>query len=220
MNAVHDVGGVPGLGGVEPEPDEPVFHAEWERRVFAMHVAMGATGEWTLDGVRAARESIPPPGFLSLSYYETFLAAIQRLAALHRLVSPDEIAAGHSLRDAKPRVRTLSADDVLGVLARGSSPERAAPHPARFGAGDVVRARDVEPVSHTRLPHYARGHIGTVVLVHGCHAFPDTRALGLGDDPQWLYTVRFDARELWGERADPTLSVSVDAFEPYLEPVG
>jgi len=121
------------------------------------------------------------------------------------------------MHPAKPLKRTLAAGAVLQTLSHGNPSEREAPRPAGFRVGDSVRAKNMHPVTHTRLPRYVRGHIGTVALLHGCHAFPDTRALGLGDEPQWLYTVRFDARELWGSDADPTLSVSVDAFEPYLE---
>lgn len=218
MSGAHDIGGAPGFGAVEPEPDEPVFHADWEGRVLALHLAMGAAGEWTLDEVRAARESLSPAEFGAMGYYQTVLAAIERLVTGHRLVAADEIAAGRSLHPAKRLARRLAVGDVVGVLSSGSPSQREAPGPARFRAGDPVRAAARRPVGHTRLPRYAWGHVGTVVDVHGCHAFPDARAQGLGDDPQWLYTVRFEARELWGPDSDPALSVSVDAFEPYLEP--
>jgi len=59
--------------------------------------------------------------------------------------------------------------------------------------------------------------VGVVERIQGCHVFPDAVVAGAGEDPQWLYTVRFDARELWGADADPTVKVSVEAFEPYLE---
>jgi nitrile hydratase len=106
------------------------------------------------------------------------------------------------------------------MLARGGPTERERPGPARFAAGDRVRARNLHPPTHTRLPRYVRGRVGTVVALHGCHVFPDAHAHGGGEDPQWLYTVRFSARELWGEQGDPRAAVSVDAFEPYLEPAG
>jgi nitrile hydratase len=88
-----------------------------------------------------------------------------------------------------------------------------------FAVGETVRTKDIHPVTHTRLPQYVRGHLGTIELNHGCHVFPDTNSLGKGEDPQWLYTVRFDGPELWGKDTDPTLSVSVDAWESYLERV-
>jgi nitrile hydratase subunit beta len=218
MNGVHDMGGAHGFGPVEPEPDEPVFHAEWEGRAFAMAVAMGMAGEWNLDASRFARESLPPARYLSGTYYEVWLAALERQLADAGLVAPEEVAAGRSLREPRPLARTLAAPEVAETLGRGGPTSREAPRPARFAAGDRVRARNLNPPTHTRLPRYVRGHVGTVDRVHGCQVFPDTNAHGLGEDPQWLYAVRFDARELWGEHAEPGLTVSVDAFEPYLEP--
>lgn len=188
MNGVHDMGGAPGFGAVEPEADEPVFHAEWERRVFALALALGATGRWPLDSFRLARESLSPTEYLSNSYYETHLAGLERLVTAHGLVAPEELTTGRSLQPAKPVSRILAAVDVARTLECGNPTARDAPRPARFQAGDRVRAKNVHPVTHTRLPHYVRGHVGTVALVHGCHIFPDTHAHGRGEDPQWLYT--------------------------------
>jgi nitrile hydratase len=108
--------------------------------------------------------------------------------------------------------------DVPNVTRRGSygRPPQA---PARFKIGDRVRAKNIHPTTHTRLPRYARGHVGVVERLHGAHIFPDSVTTGKGEDPQWLYTVRFDAQELWGADADPKLKVSIEAFEPYLEHV-
>ena len=100
----------------------------------------------------------------------------------------------------------------------GSPYDRPAPAPAKFRVGDKVRARNMHPKTHTRLPRYVRGHVGEVVRIVGCHVFPDSNAVGAGEDPHWLYTVRFDGRELWGADSDPTVKVSVEAWEPYLEP--
>lgn len=218
MNGAQDMGGMHGFGAVLAELDEPVFHAEWERRVLALTLAMGATGEWNLDASRFARESRPPSEYLSKTYYEIWLAGLERLLAERGLVAPDEIAAGRSLQPAKPVRRTLAAGDVAGAVSRGSPTDRDAPQPAHFDVGDRVRAKNLHPVTHTRLPRYVRGHVGTITRVHGCHIFPDTHAHGHGENPQWLYTVSFDGRELWGAEADPTVAVSVDAFEPYLDP--
>lgn len=219
MNGAHDLGGMHGFGSVHLEPDEPVFHAEWERRAFALALAMGATGEWNLDAARFARESLPPEDYLSKSYYERWLSGLERLLLERALVAPDEIAAGRSMQPAKPLRRTLAAEDVARTLVSGDPSAREAQRPALFNPGNRVRAKNMHPVTHTRLPRYVRGHLGIVELVHGCHVFPDAHAQGLGEDPQWLYTVRFDAVELWGADADPTVTVSVDAFEPYLEAV-
>jgi nitrile hydratase beta subunit len=217
VNGVHDMGGMHGFGPVEPEPDEPVFHAEWERRAFALTLAMGATGEWTLDAGRFAREDWPAPEYLSRTYYEMWLAGLERLLAERALVSPAEVEAGRPLDPPRPVARTVGPEDAARMLRSGGPTNREAPRPARFADGDRVRARNLNPARHTRLPRYVRGHVGTVVLVHGCHVFPDVHAHGGGEDPQWLYTVRFDGRDLWGDDADPTVAVSVDAFEPYLE---
>ena len=219
MNGVHDMGGQHGFGPVEPEADEPVFHADWERTAFALTLAMGATGTWNLDAARFARERTPPARYLASTYYEIWLAALELQLAEHGLVGADEVEAGRSLRDPAPVERTLLADDVLPTLGRGGPTARDATRPARFAVGDRVRARNLNPPTHIRLPRYVRGHVGTVELVHAPHVFPDTHAHGLGEQPEWLYTVRFDARELWGPDADPTVRVSTDAFEPYLEPV-
>ena len=217
MNGVHDMGGMDGFGKVEPEPDEPVFHAAWEARVMAMNRAMGATGAWNIDMSRFSREVLPPDVYLASSYYRKWLLGLEKILLERALVDADEIAAGHALRPGKPLKRKFTAADIDRVLTRGSF-GRPASAPARFTPGARVRARNINPLTHTRLPRYVRGHIGVVERVHGCHVFPDTVAVGKGEQPQWLYTVCFDARELWGDDADPTVKVSIEAFEPYLEP--
>lgn len=217
MNGVHDVGGLHGFGPVRPEIDEPVFHAAWERRILALHVGLGLAGHWTLDEFRHARESLPPAEALAASYYETVLGGVERVAAAHGLVALDELATGRALRTDGPPPRPPGTDTVGDSLRQGNPSVREPSRPARFAVGDSVRAKNMHPPTHTRLPRYVRGHVGVVESVHGCHVFPDTRAHGAGDDPQWLYTIRFLGRELWGPEADPTLTVSIDAFEPYLE---
>jgi nitrile hydratase len=218
MNGVHDMGGMHGFGTVLPELDEPVFHSDWERRLFALTLAMGASGEWNLDASRFAREDRPPDDYLSKSYYEIWLAGLQHLLAEHDLATENEVTAGRASEPRKPVRRILAAGDVPATLGRGDPTNREPARPAMFSVGDRVRAKNINPPTHTRLPRYVRGHIGTVSATHGCHVFPDTNAHGRGEDPQWLYAVSFDGRELWGPETDPTLAVSVDAFEPYLEP--
>jgi nitrile hydratase beta subunit len=218
MNGVHDMGGMDGFGKVEPEPNEPVFHAAWEGRVMAMMRAMGASGAWNIDMSRASREELPPDVYLSSSYYRKWALGMEQLLLDQGLVQPDELAAGHALHPAKPLKRgPFTPEKVERILTRGSF-FREAPSPARFAPGDRVRTKNIHPRTHTRLPRYVRGQIGVVELNHGCQVFPDAAVLGHGDDPQWLYTVSFNARDLWGPDADPTVTVSIDAFEPYLEP--
>lgn len=217
MDGAHDMGGVKGFGPVVPEPDEPVFHAEWERRAFAMTVAMARPGGWNIDMSRFARENRPAEDYLGKNYYQIWLAGLETLMVERGLVTREEIEAGKVLAPPKPGIQAVPPQDITPAIRRGGPTERTPSAPAQFGIGDRVRMKDIHPVTHTRLPHYVRGRFGTVELNHGCHVFPDVNSLGTGEDPRWLYTVRFDGRELWGEDGDPTLSVSVDAWEPYLE---
>jgi nitrile hydratase len=217
MNGVHDMGGMDGFGKVEPEPNEPAFHEDWEARVMAMVRVMGANGGLNIDAQRFARESLPPDVYLSSSYYRKWFLAIEKQIVERGYVGADEIAAGRSLRDTKPLPRgKFTLDDVKRIEIRGSFGREPA-KPAAFAIGDRVRARNINPVTHTRLPRYVRGHVGVIERNNGCHVYPDTNAQGQGDNPQWVYTVVFDARELWGAEADKTLKVSIEAFEPYLE---
>jgi nitrile hydratase len=218
MNGAHDMGGMMGFGPVVAETDEPVFHAPWERRAMALTLAMGAAGGWSIDQSRAARESQNPAEYLAQTYYQIWITGLEKLMLERGLVTREEIAAGRMLAPAKAVARILSADKVAAALARGGPTERAASTPQRFQIGERVRARNIHPGGHTRLPRYVRGHVGVVTHVHGAHVLPDSSAAGTGEAPEWLYTIRFSARELWGEGADATATVSVDAWESYLEP--
>lgn len=208
MNGPHDLGGAQGFGPIAPEAGEPRFHDEWERRAFALTLAMGASGAWNLDQARSARESLPPALYLSSSYYQIWFEALERLLEARGLTRVQPGA------PTPPRV--LKAADVPAVLARGGPTERAPTREARFAVGDAVRARMMHPTGHTRLPRYLRGHVGQIEAVRGMHVYPDTHAAGEGEQPCWLYTVRFEAKTLWG--ADTTAaSVHVDCWEPYLD---
>ncbi|MDP4004083.1 nitrile hydratase subunit beta [Methylobacterium sp. NEAU K] len=218
MNGAQDLGGAHGFGPVVPERDEPVFHAAWERRVFAMALAMGYTGAWNLDGSRAARESLPPAQYLASSYYEIWLAALEKQVADSGLATPGEMAAGRASAPAKPVARVLSADGLEARFRTGFPSSREPESPARFAVGDAVIARNMHPTGHTRLPRYVRGRRGRIERIDGVFVYPDTSAHGAGENPTWLYTVGFTARELWGESGDPGGLVTVAAFEPYLEP--
>lgn len=211
-----DLGGQPGHGPVRPEPEDERFHAAWEPRALALTLAMGATGQWNIDMSRAARETLPD--YARLSYYQIWLAALERLLAERGLVGADELAVGHALHPARPLPRLLRAQDVPAALAKGSPTERPATCAARFAIGQPVRLRADAAAHHTRLPAYVRGHRGVIERVHGMHVFADSHAQGLGEQPQWLYTVVFDGAELWGADAAPGLRVSVDAWESYLQP--
>lgn len=216
MNGAQDMGGMQNFGPVVAEPGEPWFHEEWERRAFALTLAMGASGAWNLDMARAARESLPPAKYLSSSYYQIWFEALEKLLIEKGIVTREEIAEGKSRAPAAPGVRKLLRENVAAVLAKGGPSERNAAAPARFKPGDAVRTKRMNPATHTRLPRYCRDKPGTVVAVRGVHVFPDTNATGKGEQPQWLYTVQFEAADLWG--ADTTAAaVCADCWESYLE---
>ena len=213
-----DIGGQDGYGRVIPErEEEELFHGAWERHALALPLAMGATGAWNLDMTRSARETLPD--YPALTYYEIRVRALERQLIERGLVGPDEIAAGRMLHPARPGLPVLRAGDVPAVLAKGAPTLRPATVPARFAVGEPVRVRAAAVPHHTRLPGYARGKIGHVDQLLGVHVLADTHAQGLGEQPCWLYTVVLTARELWGSDAAPNHDVSIDAWEPYLEPV-
>jgi nitrile hydratase len=209
------MGGQHGFGPVAPEADEPVFHHAWEGRAMALTVLMGASGAWNIDQQRATREALPPVQYLSSSYYEIWIAALEKMMLERGIVSLDELLGGQPLQPALSLPRTVPANQVMAMIGRGGPSDREPPHPARFAVGDTVRTRVMNPLTHTRLPRYARGRCGQVVKLHGAHVFPDVSGRGLGEDPQWLYTVRFDAHEIWGPDTTAT-AVHADCWEPYL----
>jgi nitrile hydratase len=216
MRGPHDLGGVDGFGPVAPEPDEPIFHAAWEKRALGVVLANGAIGEWSIDQSRAKRENLPPVAYWSLSYYEIWLAAMAEMLKERGLVSLDELATGHS--QGPPRKvagRKLNAADVPAVLAGGSPYTRPTTKPARFSVGDKIRTVPQTHGGHTRLPAYATGKTGEVIAVHGNFAFADASARGDRTASEWLYSVRFTAQELWANGRKDT--VCLDLWEPYLE---
>ena len=211
-----DLGGQKERGHVIAEPEGSLWHAAWEPRALALTLAMGATGAWNIDASRRARETLPD--YARLSYYEIWFAALCRLMLERGLLTADELRDGLVRLAPRPLPRLLRADAVAGALTKGSPTLRQASTAARFAIGDRVRTRAGHVEHHTRLPGYAAGRVGQVERVHGAHVFADAHAEGLGEQPQWLYTVAFDGRELWGDDAAPGTSVSIDAWEPYLEP--
>lgn len=215
MNGPHDMGGFTGFRPVRAEAGEPVWHADWEPRAFALVVAMGMTGSWNIDEARHARERLPAMTYWRSSYYEMrHYALVLQLIELG-LATAIEEQQGRMAVPARPVKRVAKAEMIPAILAAGGPASRPSNKPQGFAVGDKVRARTINPDGHTRLPRYARGRVGEIVAVHGTHVFPDSNAHWLGEDPQWLYTVRFTARELWGK--DTRDSVCIDLWEPYLE---
>jgi nitrile hydratase beta subunit len=223
VNGIHDMGGMHGMGPIQHEKDEPVFHEAWEGRVYAMNRALGVLGKWNLDASRHGLERLPPAEYLRMSYYERWLARTAELLVRQGLVTREEmetgkVAPGSSKAAPLLTAARLTAAAVPAMAAsRGSYMRSDAEAEARFKVGQHVRARNMNPVGHTRLPRYARGRQGVVVRHHGIFVFPDTNAHFLGEQPQHLYSVRFAARELWGDGASPHDSVHLDLWDSYLE---
>ena len=217
MNGPHDLGGHMGFGPIAPEIDEPLFHADWEARALALTLASGTLGAWSIDESRHCRESLHPADYYTSSYYEIWIKALEQLLVRHKFVTPKELETGAKLGEGATPKRVLKREDVAPVLARGAPSIRTVETAPAFSPGDQVRTKVFHPSGHTRLPRYARGKIGRIEAHHGAHVFPDANALGQGEQPQHLYTVVFDGPEIWGPDSDPTLSISVDAWESYLE---
>lgn len=220
MNGAQDLGGAMGFGPIDPEPDEPVFHHDWEQRVLALTLAIGFFGQWSIDKGRFTRESLPPARYLSSSYYQIWFAALEKLLLEKNFITDDEVAAGKALTPAKTLKRpAVTAAEIESLLAAGTAYTRTPPGPARFKVGDKVRTRNMHPTGHTRLARYLRNHVGEIATIHGAHVFPDSNAHDRGEDPQWLYSVRFSARELWGDDRNANDHVHADLWEPYLDVV-
>ena len=222
MNGAHDLGGMHGLGPISPEPEaeEPVFHAAWEKRVFGLNLAAGALGQWNIDISRYARERQHPVDYLRHTYYENWLAGLEKLLVEKGLVTAEELAAGRAVgpADEDTRKRILKAENVATVLAQGSPVTLTIDTPPRFKPGDRVRALNRHPRGHTREPRYVRGRVGVIHEHHGAHVFPDRSAEAVKEG-RHLYSVRFEALELWGEHAAGRSAVYVDLWEDYLEPI-
>jgi nitrile hydratase beta subunit len=222
MNGAHDLGGMEGFGPVLIEAIEPVFHHDWERRAFAMTLAVGFLGHWNIDQSRFAREGMAPAEYLATGYYEHWLFGLQRLLDDRNLVTQAELAARQE-DPGSPAVpitvgHPVMAAEVQAALRKSRAAKADEDVAPRFRAGDQVATRNINPVGHTRLPRYARGRRGVVAVDHGVWVFPDSAGNGLGRKPQHCYSVRFEARELWGNEAAPGDAVYVDLWDDHLEP--
>lgn len=219
MNSIHDMGGSHGMGKILREQNEPFFHTTWEARLFACQFAMNAWGAWSLDRVRWFREQMPGPRYLSSSYYEIWLDALIRLVVDAGFASAEELRIGGCKEKFEKRTPALRADMVKEQMLKGITSRRENPEiEEKFSPGDRVRARNIHPVGHTRLPRYVRGKYGTVEARRGIFVFPDTNSQGIGEQPQAVYGVCFKAFELWGEGYEQQSDlIYVDLWENYLE---
>ena len=221
MNGAHDLGGMHGFGPIDPEPEreEPVFHAEWERRAFALTLAAGALGRWTLDTGRHARERQDPADYLRHSYYETWMAGLETLLVESGAVTAEELASGAPGAPTEQGLldHVLQPGRVAPTLAAGAPTTMDIPLEPKFKAGDQVRVCNLNPTGHTRVPRYARGRTGAVASDHGVHVFADKNAHGTREG-QHLYSVRFEADALWGAAAKGRGAVYIDLWDDHLEP--
>jgi nitrile hydratase subunit beta len=217
MNSVHDMGGMHGMGPIEYENDEPVFHTPWEGRAFALNIATRAGRKWNIDAGRYEIELIPAADYLRMSYYEKWAVRLEKLLVKTGLVTESEIENGKPAPDSPKATPAVTADQVPHLLRTGAIASRDVKAEQRFQIGQPVRARNINPTGHTRLPRYARGKRGVIHRDHGVYVFPDTNALFQGENPQHVYSVRFEARELWGPEASPRDAVYIDLWDKYLE---
>jgi len=222
MNGAHDMGGVHGFGAInaEAETEEPVFHAEWEKRALAITLTCGMLGRWTLDRMRHARERQDPEQYLSNSYYETWTEGLETLLVETGLVSPEELKSGQ-VRDTS-NVIAADVSRVQKILSTGGPTLMDVPVEPKYLVGDTVRVLNDHPAHHTRSPRYTRGRKGTIQAYHGVHVFADANALPPEDGGERrgepLYSVSFTASELWGRAGGTNDIVLVDLWQPYLEP--
>jgi len=218
MNGAQDLGGKMGFGPVEPEENEPVFHADWEARALGLTLCAGALGLWNIDESRHARETLHPADYYSSSYYAIWIKGLEKLLVRHGCVTPEELESASAHTPAPDGLTPFPAEKMPAALASGGPCDRPIDGKPRFAVGDRVVVRNINPRGHTRIPTYAKGRTGTIEEVSGTFVFPDDNAHGRGENPQWLYCVVMRGRDVWGPDADATLTVSIDAWESYLEP--
>ncbi len=219
MNGPHDMGGMHAFGAINPEPEEtePLFHEPWERKALALTLACGALGQWSIDEARSVRESLDPALYTSSSYYRKWIEALTRQMVEKGLLTSEELETATVRQMPEPgSYRVLNADAVDKVYSAGGPTSMDIDNAPLFQVGDLVLARNMNPIGHTRIPRYVRGHVGEIVLWHGGHVFADDSARGVRRG-EHLYTVQFMARDLWGPEAAAQDSVMVDLWEPYLE---
>ena len=213
MNSIHDMGGMQGLGELDYQQSEPMFHEPWEGRVHAMAVVLPL-----FRGFRTEIESIPAAEYLRMSYYERWLTTLYAQVVKHGLVTTEEIESGRADPDSAKATSAVTPEAALARLRRIRQSDEATDIPAKFSVGQRVRGRNINPTWHTRMPRYTRGKIGFVERDRGVAYLPDNETSADPRKLQHVYLIRFTARELWGEQASPRDSLYIDMWEDYLEP--
>lgn len=216
MNGVHDMGGMHGMGPIGHDPDQPIFREAWEGRVWALYRATGPYGRGIWRNFRFELEQIAPSEYLRMPYYERWFTVLVNRLLRSGYITPEELASGRARPGSATPALPPPPAPVLGSIPGASRLDL--PVRARYRTGQRVRARNIHPEGHTRLPRYVRGKRGVITTDHGVWALQDTDAAGdrVGG-PQHVYTVRFASRELWGDAASQRDSVYVDMWEDYLE---
>ena len=217
MNGIHDMGGMDNFGPIITEENEPVFHEDWERAVFANTLALVGTGYFCVDEMRRSTEKIPPIQYLSSSYYENWLESLINILREKNVITAEELQEGESLRTNGTALPPLPKEGAEFITSNPLPTLREIERPPLFQVGDKVTAKVMHPAHHTRLPRYTRGRQGTVEKIHGAFLLPDSNAHGDAENPQYNYSVRFSARELWGSDAPPKDCLFIDLFESYME---
>jgi nitrile hydratase beta subunit len=219
MDGIADLGGQEGWGRVKaPTRDEPVFAEPWEGRAFAVTLlTMGRVSGQNLDAFRHALERLDKASYFDDGYYGRWLNASELMLLDSAILAPGAVdararnLAGESVPE--PAVPEPAKPDYAPTAA-GSL--RTVDEPPRFAVGERVRARATASPGHTRLPAYIRGHAGVVEMIQPAHLLPDTHAHFQGENPQHVYSVRFDSHELWGADAE-TFELTIEMFDSYLE---
>ncbi|WP_085905268.1 nitrile hydratase subunit beta [Kiloniella majae] len=219
MNGAHDLGGMHGLGPINPEPEraEPIFHEEWEKRALGLTLTAGWLGQWNIDISRFARERQHPVAYLSNSYYENWLTGLETLLVERGVISPEELTQGKAinLTPAELIEKCAPASAVQGILSSGGPCDMATDDLQKFQIGDKIKVVQFNPTGHTRAPRYIRGHEGMITNYYGSFIFPDENAQD-NKIGQHLYNVSFDGNQLWGKDNDTT--IHVDLWQSYMEP--
>lgn len=220
MNSIHDMGGMHGMGPINVREDERPFHAEWEGRAWGLIRATGPFGPARRRNFRYEHEMLPPADYLQMQYYERFIKVLVDRLLAEKLVTQAELDSGRA-DPASPKYtpRVTPAAVAAQLAARRSLRRTGVQVRPGFTVGQRVRARNINPVGHTRLPRYLRGHLGTIIADQGVFDLQDTDADGytLPNRPQHVYTVRFTARELWGDAANARDTVHAELWEDYVE---
>ena len=219
MNGVHDMAGMHGFDDLEYEENEPVFHHEWEGRVYAINQSSTAP---IPGGLRQTIERLSPATYLASSYYRRWLEARIKgtieTAVFTQAEFDERVAYYRNRPDELPPKRTdpERVQQLVKTIHAPVSHRRDLDVQPAFKIGDTVRARNIHPIGHTRLPRYVRGKVATVVKYYGVQEIADT-AVQVEAEP--LYAVRFEGTELWGDSAEPNCAIYIDMWESYLETV-